>query len=548
MSNLKLINRILLLPCLIIALLSCTAKKNRQAFDLAVYGATPGGIIAAVTAAEHGLSVILIEPTNVVGGMYSSGLNTAESEHMIDDAITGRARDFYIELGERYYDSAYFQTFGNGRGLNFKNGDPAFFFESKHAVALFEDMLKNAGVELIKKACVKELDKEQVEIASIQLSSGRYIEADYFIDCSYEGDLMAMAGVSYTYGRESVSEYNESLAGLRLIDDTLKGRTVDEYGKLLPYFNHYDTLIPGSGDQRVMNYNFRPTLTKNKDNYVVVTRPEDYDSTDFDFLADYLEENPATRLGNLVGVYPRGSGKYEFNNQQKSLVSLGMFGANAGYTDGDTETRQRIYNEHKSWTLGFLYFLGHDRRVPKNLQKEMLDFGFAADEFIENDNFPVYLYIREGRRMIGDEVQIQKDIFSEREKSESVLLGSHWVDSHHVQRIALSDSTFTNEGRIWEIVVQPFEISYRVMTPKKEECTNLLVPVCASFSHVAFCSYRLESTWMQAGHAAGLAIAQALKKDIPVQAVSVPELQRQLQAEGMVIEADSIQGYHDYDY
>lgn len=529
-------------------LLSNNKENNLKKFDLAVYGATPAGIIAAVTAAKHGLSVILIEPMSVIGGMYSSGLNTAESEHMIDDAITGRARDFYTELGERYYDSAYFQTFGNGRGLNFKKGDPAFFFESKHAVALFEDMLKNAGVELIRKAYVNELEKEQGEIASILLNSGRQIDADYFIDCSYEGDLMAMAGVSYMYGRESISEYNESLAGLRLIDDTLKCRTIDENGNLLPYFNRYDTLIPGSGDERVMNYNFRPTLTKNKDNFITVTRPKDYDSTDFNFLADYLEENPETHIWKLIGIYARGSGKYEFNNQQNSLVSLGMFGANTGYSDGDIETRQRIYNEHKSWTLGFLYFLGHDQRVPGNLQQEMLDYGFAADEFVENDNFPVYLYIREGRRMKGEEIHTQKDVFQDREKLESVLLGSHWVDCHHVQRIALSDSTFTNEGRIWEIVLLPFEISYRVMTPKKEECTNLLVPVCASFSHVAFCTYRLESTWMQAGHAAGLASVLAIKNGIPVQDIEVSKLQTMLQEEGMIINANRIKKYNDYEY
>jgi hypothetical protein len=192
--------------------------------------------------------------------------------------------------------------------------------------------------------------------------------------------------------------------------------------------------------------------------------------------------------------------------------------------------------------------LATDPRVPEPLREETQKTGFAKDEFVENDNFPYYLYVREGRRMIGPEVHTQHDVFRDRQKEESILLGSHWVDSHHVQRIALSDSSFTNEGRIWEIVLLPFEISYRVITPKKEECENLLVPVCASFSHVAFGTYRLESTWMQAGHAAGLAIAQALQNDVAVQDISVPELQAQLQAEGMVIESDSISGYDDYDW
>ncbi len=529
---------------------SCGKESTQelQTFDLIVYGATPGGIITAVTAADHGLKVLLLEPMPVVGGMSTSGLNTAESEHMIDEAISGRARDFYVELGKRYYDSAYFQTFGNGRGLNFQPGNPAFFFESKDAQELYESMIEKAGVTLITEIHLVETFTDKAKIQRIKLSNGQHFSAKYFADCSYEGDLMAQAGVSYTFGREPISQYNESLAGIRLIDDTLSARTVDQNGQPLPYFNRYDALIPGSGDSRVMNYNFRPIMTEVDSIKVPIARPENYDSTQFNFLADFLAANPETHIWDLVGRYRRGSGKFEYNNQQKALVSLGMFGANDGYTDGDQATRQRIYQEHKDWTLGFLYFLATDPRVPEQLREETQKTGFAKDEFVENDNFPYYLYVREGRRMIGPVVHTQHDVFRNRQKEESILLGSHWVDSHHVQRIALSDSTFTNEGRIWEIVLLPFEISYRVITPKKEECENLLVPVCASFSHVAFCTYRLESTWMQAGHAAGLAIAQALQKDVAVQDISIPELQVQLQKEGMIIEADSIIDYDDYEW
>jgi hypothetical protein len=538
--------KIVALVLTFMVLFRCNTQIND--YELIVYGATPGGIITAVTAADHGVKVLLIEPMPVIGGMSTSGLNTAESEHMIDAVITGRARDFYMELGKRYYDSAYFQTFGNGRGLNFKRGDPAFFFESKHAQTLYEEMIEKAGVELITEAHLLETFTENARIQRIKLSNGQELSARYFADCSYEGDLMAQAGVSYTFGREPISQYNESLAGFRLIDDTLAARTVDENGNLLPYFNRYDTLIPGSGDQHVMNYNFRPTMTEVDSIKVPITRPERYDSTRFNFFADFLAANPETHIWDLVGRYLRGSGKFEYNNQQKALVSLGMFGANKGYTDGDWETRQHIYQEHKDWTLGFLYFLATDPRVPEKLREETSRHGFAKDEFVENGNFPYYLYVREGRRMIGPEVHTQHDVFRDRQKEETILLGSHWVDSHHVQRIALSDSTFTNEGRIWEIVLLPFEISYRVITPKKEECENLLVPVCASFSHVAFCTYRLESTWMQAGHAAGLATVQALAKDLPVQDISIPKLQEQLITEGMVIEAYSISGYDDYEW
>lgn len=526
-----------------------TSKKEAspKKYDLIVYGATPGGIITATTAADYGAKVLLIEPMPIVGGMSTSGLNTAESEHMIDNTITGRARDFYKKLAELYYDSTYFKSFQGAETAN-RLGDVAFYFESKHAQELYENMIENAGVNLITEARLEETFTESAKIQRIKLNNGQEFLAKYFADCSYEGDLMAQAGVSYTFGREPISKYNESLAGIRLIDDTLSARTVDENGELLPYFNKYEQLISGSGDKRVMNYNFRPTLTKIKSNQVPIFRPENYDSTQYNFLADFLAANPEARLGELIGCYQRGAGKIEFNNQQNALVSLGMFGANEGYTDGDWETRHKIYQKHKDWTLGFLYFLASDSRVPKSLQQETNLHGFAKDEFVENDNFPYYLYVREGRRILGEEVHTQHDVFRDRQKEEVVLLGSHWVDAHHVQRIALSESTFTNEGRIWEIVLLPFEISYRVITPKKAECENLLVPVCASFSHVAFCTYRLESTWMQAGHAAGLAIAQALQKGLAVQDISITELQAKLKGEGMVIEADSISGYNDYDW
>ncbi len=536
----------LCLICFIIE--ACNPSSDQPAYDVIVYGATPAGIMTAVTAADHRAKVLLVEPMSVVGGMVTSGLMTAESEHMIDQCITGRARDFYVRLGEYYYDSTYFQTFGNGRGLNFQKGEPAFYYESKHAQALFRQMIEEAEVDLLINVHLVNTTTTDNRIQQIQLSSGQLYTAKYFADCSYEGDLMAQTGVSYTFGREPISQYEESLAGVRLIDDTLSARTVDNQGNLLPFFNRYDTLITGSGDDRVMNYNFRPIMTKVDSNQVAIYRPQNYDSTRFNFLADYLISEPETKLNQLIGVYPRGNRKFEFNNQQKSLVSLGMFGANRGYTDGDWTTRERIYQTHKDWTLGFLYFLTSDPRVPESLKAETQEYGYAADEFVNNNHFPYYLYVREGRRMIGPEVHTQHDVFGNRQKKESVLLGSHWVDSHHVQRIALSDSTFTNEGRIWEIALLPFEVSYRVLTPKREECENLLVPVCASFSHVAFCTYRLESTWMQAGHVAGIALSLALEDGIPVQDVDVPRLQKMLQKEKMIIEADSIRDYTDYDW
>lgn len=529
---------------LLLLLLNCSSKQPD--YDVVVYGGTPAGVIAAVAAARNGASVVLIEQTKHVGGLNTSGLNTAESEHMINKAITGIAREFYVRMG-KHFSPEYFETFGNGRGLNFQPGDPAFFFESHVAEEVFNQMLSEAGIEVIFEAYVKEASKSGNQIASIQLDNGRYLSGKIFIDATYEGDLMARSGVNYTFGRESQDKYNETYAGIRFVDDTLYGRTVDENGKLLPYFTKNEGLISGAADHRVMNYNFRPTMTKDPDNFVPVTKPENYDPKQFSLLSDYLSKNPDTRIWDLIGVYRRGNNKFEFNNQQHSTISLGLFGGNVEYPDADYEKREEIYQAHKDYTLGYLYFLGHDESVPGQLKEDMLSYGFCKDEYQDNDHFPYYLYVREARRMVGDQVFTQHDILENRTKEDAVALGSHWIDSHHVQRVAISDTSFTNEGRIWHKVTKPFELPYSIILPKKEESANLLVPVAASTSHVAFCAYRLESTWMQMGHVAGTAAAMAIKSGKSPHEIAVPELQQQLKNEKMTLKIEDLGPYEDYE-
>jgi hypothetical protein len=529
---------------LIASLLSCQQNTEPSDYDVVVYGGTPSGIIAAVSASRNGAQVLLIEQTKHVGGLSTSGLNTAETEHMINNAITGYAREFYIRMGsvlpKGYYDRP-------GRVSNFKLGDPAFDFESHIAEDVFKEMLKEAKVKVVFEEYVDSVRKKAEAIQEIVLSSGLKVRGKVFIDATYEGDLMARSGVSYTYGRESKDTYGESYAGIRFMDDTLSARTVDDQGKMLPYFSKNTGLKAGAGDKRVMNYNFRPTLTKVENNKVEICKPIDYDSSRFELLGDFLKNYPNTRLGQLFGIYPRGSGKFEFNNQQKAVISLGLFGGNTDYPEADYTRRKQIYNDHKSYTLGLLYFIGHDQSIPKALQQEMLSFGFCKDEFVDNGNFPYYLYIREARRMVSDFVLSQNDILEDRVKKDAVMLGSHWIDSHHVQRVQISDSTFTNEGRIWHKVTKPFEIPYRVLLPKKKECNNLLVPVCSSLSHVAQCSYRLESTWMQMGHVAGTAAALSLKEKTIPSDLNINSLTEQLTLEGVIYKIENFGEYHDYD-
>lgn len=487
-----------------------------------VYGGTPGGISAAVAAAREGAKVILIEQTGHVGGMNTSGIGTAETEHMIEETISGIPLEVYTRMG-KFYGSA----------------KPAFYFESHVAEKIFLDMLGEQDISVIYRAYVDKVIKKGNSIKSIVLSNGKTISGDMFIDATYEGDLMARAKVSYTYGRESKSQYNESLAGIRLLDKPIDVSPYDDRGNLLPGFVEAKNLTNGEASKRIINYNFRLMMSTNADR-VPFPAPRYYDPARFITLKRLLTAHPDMKLTDIIDIYAWNypPGKYETNNKQNAVISLGLFGGNTAYPDADYKKREQIYQDHKDWTLGLLYFLQHAPSVPKPLRDEVDRYGFAPDEFKDNRNFPYYLYVREARRMIGNYVQTQKDIFDEPKKPDAIALGSHFVDCHHVQKVAISRTQYINEGRIWVKVEQPYELSYRIITPQQNECTNLLVPVCASASHVAFCSIRVEVTWMQLGQAAGVAAAIAAKNKKPVQEIDVKQLQETLKEDGVLFDRD----------
>jgi hypothetical protein len=496
-----------------------TMMLAQNNYDVIVYGGTPGGVIAAISAAREGVNVLLIEQTNHLGGLNSSGIGTAESEHMIEETISGLPLEFYQRMGKYY---------GKDK--------PAFYFESHVFEKTCNDMLKEAKVKVLLHNFVIGVTKKGRAIQSIRLLGGENITGKAFIDATYEGDLMARAGVDYTYGRESRDQYGESLAGIRFIDEPIDASPYDDRGKLLPGFVERNTLTEGRGDKRVMNYNFRLTISSNI-NRRPFPMPEHYNPKQYLLLSRLLSNHKETVLRDIIDIYSwqYPEGKFETNNKQKAVISLGYFGGNLDYPDANYKKRQSIYQAHKDWTLGLMYFLANDPRVPVKLQKEVNQYGLSSDEFIDNQNFPYYLYIREARRMKGTYIQTQNDIFINRTKPDAIALGSHWIDCHHVQRVAVSKTQFVNEGRIWEPITKPYEFSYRIITPKKEECSNLLVPVCASASHVGFCSIRVESTWMQLGNSAGIAAAMCSKKNIPVQDIPIPELQNRLKQNGVII-------------
>jgi hypothetical protein len=497
------------------------ADSNKN--DVVVYSATPCGIAASIAAAREGASVILIEPTKHVGGLSTSGLNTAEVEHMLKWTVGGFADEFYQRLGKHY---------GTKKA--------AYEFESGLAERIYLEMLKEAGVRVIYNSSVDKVTKHGTAITAISLSDGSKVTGKIFIDASYEGDLMARAGVSYVVGRESKAEFDEEAAGIRFDKESRKARTVDADGKLLPGISGWaKDFREGDAHRGTMNYNFRLIVTRDPKFHVPIPAPKNYDPKRFELLASWLKDQAAQNqlmsIRQYLDFYGRRNSKFELNNKQAAIFSLGHFGGQFDWSEAGYEQREKIYEDHMDYTLGLLHFLANDASVPKTMKDEMKAVGLHKDEFADNNHLPYQLYVRESRRMRGEYVVRQQDVQTERRKPDSIAMGSHFIDCHHVQRLALNENEFINEGRIWRIGYA-YQIPYRSMTPKSSECTNLLVPCAASFTHVAYCTLRVESTWMITGHAAGVAAAAAAKHSTDVQKIDVPALQEKLRAQKQVID------------
>lgn len=503
---------------------SFTFAADTRAVDVVVYGGVPCGIAASITAAREGMKVVLIEPTKHVGGLSTSGINTAESEHMLKWTIGGFADEFYRRLGAHY-----------------GTGQPEYFFESSVAEKVYLDMLKEAKVEIIYEASVDAVTKEGTKITAIALTNGAKLAAKVFVDAGYEGDLMARAGVKYAVGRESKAEFGEEAAGIRFDKQPRKARTVDAEGKLLPGISAWTKdLKEGDAHRAPMNYNFRLTVAKDPALQVPIPAPKHYEASRYALLGGWLrnqaEQNKPVQLKDILDLYGRRNGKFELNNKQSAIFSLGHFGGQFDWPDASYAERARIYEDHMDYTLGLLHFLAHDDAVPEKMRAEMKALGLHKDEFADNGHLPYQLYVREARRMRGVYVMKQQDVQTDLRKPDGIGMSSHFIDCHHVQRVALSEDEFVNEGRIWRMGYAN-QIPYRALTPQVAECSNLLVPGAASYTHVAFCTLRLESVWMITGHAAGIAAAMAAKEHGgAVHAVNVPALQATLRSQKQVVD------------
>jgi hypothetical protein len=501
----------------------------QASIDLVVYGATASGVMTAYSAAREGLQVVLLEPATHVGGMVTGGLSATDLGHY--PIIGGYARDFYMKAAAHY-------------GVHDLD-QPAHWLSEPHIdEEIFRSWLQDAGVKVYFNERLAEAGGVALQgrrITSITTSSGKQWQAKIFADCSYEGDLMAQAKISYTWGRESASVYGENLAGVR--GDTPKHQFLwpvsayDDAHHLLPEIDPGPLEPAGSGDKKVQAYNFRLILTNDPANRLPFTRPDGYDRARFALLERYLasfEQHVGRPPGfrDVANPVLIPNHKADFNNN--GPFSTDYIGHSWKYPEASYQEKAAIWQDHLLYTRSFFYFISQDAKAPAFLRNEVNQWGLPKDEFADTDHWPNQLYIREGRRMVGECVMRQSDLQTERTKEDSIGMGSYNSDSHNIQRVAMPDGNVKNEGDV-QVPVQPYEIAYRSITPKRAEVENLLVPVCLSATHAAYSSVRMEPQYMIIGQAAGVAASLAVQTRKPVQDISISTLQQRLRQHNAVL-------------
>lgn len=476
-------------------------------YDVCIYGGTSAGVVAAYSAAQRGLDVVLVEPTEHIGGMTSGGLGYTDIGNK--QVIAGVAKQFYRKVGEHY-----------GRLEQ-------WIFEPSVADSIMRAYIDHENIVLMDSYRIRESCLDGTRICDIVLenskdpSKTKTIRADYFIDCSYEGDLMARSGVEYTVGRESNEQYGETYNGVELMDKHQFPDGIDPYKEkgnpesgLLWGISPAKVAPDGTADKMVQAYNYRICLTDDPANMIPITRPADYDSTRYELLLRLFEMYPEKESLNDWFIWSRmPNRKTDINN--RGGFSSDMIGMNHDYPEASYEQRQAIIDAHTEYTKGLLYFYGHDERVPEILRKKMLLWGYPKDEYVKFGNWTPQLYIREARRMVGEYVATQADCQGHDVAEDGIGWAAYQMDSHNCQRIVVNKDGMDmvkNEGNVEIGGGLPYPIAYRSITPKREQCTNLLVPVCMSASHIAYGSIRMEPVFMVLGQAAAVAASLAVEQ------------------------------------
>lgn len=498
-----------------------------------VYGSTPGGFCAAIAAAREGATVVLLEPTSHVGGVNTGGLSFSDSNQTVRSTVMGLFDEWHRRIEADYQSRGVELPYK----VSVKNNDK-WTYEPHVAARVTKSMLDEAKVKVLTEQALISVEKDGPRITSLVTKKGRY-RAKVFVDATYEGDLMAAADVSWTIGREGRKDFGESLAGKQYSKRKLPISGFDDQGKPLPFITHTELGDEEAGDANVMTYSFRLCLTDDPANRVPMPKPKRYDPARFELIRRYaLTKGP----GIGIDLYPLPGGKLDGNNSIGGQFSLGLVGACNGWSEAGPAERQKIWEAHKQYTLEFYHFLTTDLSIPEATRKRYAALGLCKDEFATTDHFPPQLYVREGRRMQGEYIVTQKDILEEPEKDDPIVVSSFPIDSHDCRRIALAEGGVINEGTIFPVRMKgrphgyPYHIPYRAILPQRTECSNLLVPVALSCTHVAMSSIRVEPTWMILGQSAGIAAALSAAGDGAVHKLPYPKLRERLIAQGQVLE------------
>ncbi len=537
----------------LIALLFSGAQTTPPQFDVVVYGGTSAGVMAAVQAKRMGKRVVIVGPDRHLGGLSSGGLGFTDTGNKA--AIGGLSREFYHRVWRHYQEPGAWrwqkpEEYGNkGQGTPAIDGvqRTMWIFEPHVAEAVFEELVKEHGVRVDRNEWLdrsKGVVKTGSRITSIAMLSGKTYTGRMFIDATYEGDLMAAAGVDYHVGRESQATYGEQWNGVQtgvlhhrhhfgVLKVPISPYVVpgDPTSGVLPRISTAPPGEFGQGDRKVQAYCFRYCVTDHPDNRIPFERPEGYDPKQYELLLRVYEAGWRETFDKFDPVPNR---KTDSNNH--GPFSTDNIGLSYDYPDASYERRCEILKEHETYQKGWLYFIANDPRVPKDVQARMRQWGLPKDEFRDNGGWPHQIYVREARRMIGEFVMTEHELMKRRPTPSSVGMGSYTIDSHNVQRYITPDGHVQNEGDIGVPLPGPYEIAYGALVPKRGQAGNLIVPISVSSSHIAFGSIRMEPVFMVLAQSAATAAVMAIDRGLAVQDVPYAALRERLLKDGQVLE------------
>jgi hypothetical protein len=536
-------------PPLLVIVFALRAAAQPVVSDIVIYGANSAGIAAAVQAKRMGKSVVVVAPEQHLGGLMASGLGWTDSGNKA--AIGGISREFFHRIWLAYQDPSAWKwqprgEFGaRGQGSAAVDGDARtmWTFEPHVAEGIFDDWVRQHSIVVHRNEWLDRhngVTLKDGRIVAITTLSGNVYEGRMFIDATYEGDLLAAAGVSFTVGREPNQQYGESLNGVQVknarshqFEKTVSAQVVpgDPASGLLPRVSAQAPGPDGSGDNKVQAYCFRTCLTAHPDNRLPFPKPDGYDPLQYQLLARYLRAGWGAVWNKFDPVPNR---KTDTNNH--GAFSFDNIGMNHDYPQASYARRREIIREHRIYQQGLLWFLANDPQVPEPIRARMSKWGLAKDEFVDNDNWPHQIYVREARRMVAGFVVSEGHLKGTVPTPRPVGMGSYNMDSHNVQRYADAQGNARNEGDIQVHLKNPYPVDYLAIVPKRGECPNLLVPVCVSASHIAYGSIRMEPVFMILGQSAATAAAQAINAACAVQDLPYPALRSRLLADGQVLE------------